>query len=197
VRLFPPIRPAVSTLVACISCVACASTSTNDPGPQITTRQLSSPGARVIETTDFNGADEVRVKGSQFDAMTALTQIYGELGIPIATMVPDAGQIGNQRLRIPNHRLHNHLLSTYLNCGQESMAGLRADMDEVTISILSTVRVGRDSVTTVGTMVQGSSRPTGTSSSGVTCESTGALEKAIATRLGTVLGVPASAVRQD
>jgi len=198
VRYFLPVRPFLSTVAACLACLACASTSSN-PGTEttITTRTLSSPGSRVLETTDITGGDQVRVKGSRLDAMSALTQIYGDLQIPIGTMNPDGGQIGNQRLMLPNHRLHGHLLSYYLNCGQESMAGSRADMDEITLSVLSSVTTGKDSVTSVGTLVSGRARPSGTSSNGVDCESTGELEKTIATRLGTILGAPPPVANRD
>jgi hypothetical protein len=185
-------RPLTGSLVAAVAATialnACASSGTPDPGTTISTRQLSSPGNRVIETTDVTAADQVRVKGSRLDAMTALTQAYAELQIPIGTMVPDAGQIGNMRLRLPTHRLHGHLLSFYLNCGQESMVGSRADLDDVTISVLSSVQTGQDNVTVVGTLVQGWARPTGTSSNQVDCQSTGEIEKALASRLTTALG---------
>lgn len=189
-------RPLTGSLVAAvavtIALTACASSGTPTSGTSITTRQLSSPGSRVIETTDVTSADEVRVKGSRLDAMTALTQAYAELQIPIGTMVPDAGQIGNMRLRLPTHRLHGHLLSFYLNCGQESMVGSRADLDDVTISVLSSVKMGQDSVTVVGTLVQGWARPSGTSSNQVDCQSTGELEKSLASRLTTALGAAGS-----
>jgi hypothetical protein len=189
VRHVSTIHSWMPSVLAGIVCLACAS---NTPGPDTTinTRTLSSPGNRVIETTDVTAEDQVRVKGSTMEAMTALTQIYGELQIPIATMIPDAGQIGNQHLRMATHRLNHHLLSFYLNCGQESMVGSRADLDEITLSVLSTVRTTRDSVTEVGTLVQGMARPTGTSSNPVDCQSTGELEKAMAARLQAELGAP-------
>jgi hypothetical protein len=190
VRRLPPIHSLVPAVVVTLACVACASSSST-PETTITTRTLSSPGNRPIETTDITGSDAVRVKGSRLDAMSALAQIYSDLEIPVAMMSPDAGQIGNQRLRLMNHRLHGRALSTYINCGQESMAGNRADMDEVTLTILSTARVDRDSVTAVSTLVQGWARPSGTSSNAVDCQSTGEIEKAIATRLQTALGVAA------
>jgi len=194
-RPFHTLALATATLAVC---VACASTNSS-PGSStsITTRTLASPGPGVIETTDVNGTDLIRVKGSPGDAMSALAQIYADLQIPIATMIPDAGEIGNQHLRLPNHRLHGHLLSFYLNCGQESMVGSRADLDEVTMNVLSTIRQGKDAVTTVGTMVQGSARPSGTSSNPVDCQSTGELEKAIASGLEKSLGAPAEGVKQD
>jgi hypothetical protein len=52
-----------------------------------------------------------------------------------------------------------------------------------------------DSVTEVGTMVQGYARPSGTSSNAVDCESTGEMEKAIADQLKSALGSPTPAAR--
>ncbi|GEM_PF-4825121 len=179
--------------------VHCASTSqrSDAPGTTISTRVLSSPGHQLVETTDVDGPDVVQVRGTRTDALTALAQIYNDLQIPIGTMIPDAGQIGNQRLQLATHRLHGHLLSYYLNCGQESMVGNRADLDDVTLSILSTVLPSKDSVTAVATSVRGSARPTGTSSNAVDCQSTGELEKSIAARLNKALGSPAPAETKD
>ncbi len=196
-RHLPSIQPTAFAVTALVASLACASSnSNNQPDSNITTRQLSSPGSRPIETTDMNSVDFVPVKGSPVEAMTALTQIYAQMQIPIATMIQDAGQIGNQNLRVASHRLHGHMISFYLNCGQESMVGSRADLDEVTISILTNVKT-RDSVTVVGTTVQGWARPSGTSSNPVDCESTGELEKAIATQAQNALGVPTAVTKSE
>ncbi len=181
---------AVTALVASLACASTGSSVDNQPQTNITTRQLSSPGSRPIETTDVSGADFVPVKGSPVDAITALAQIYGQLKIPIGTMNTGAGQIGTQNLHVPSHRLGTRMLSEYLNCGQESMMGSRADLDDVTITVMTTVKQDRDSTTVVGTEVSGWARPTGTSSNGVDCQSTGELERAIATKLQTALGIP-------
>jgi len=188
VRPLRTIHPSALAVTALVASLACASSgSNNEPDTNITTRQLSSPSNRPIETTDLNSVDYVGVKGSPVEAMTALTQIYAQMQIPIATMVQDAGQIGNQNLRLAAHRLHGHMISFYLNCGQESMVGSRADLDDVTISVLTNVRT-RDSVTVIGTTVRGWARPSGTSSNAVDCESTGELEKAIGTQAQNALG---------
>jgi hypothetical protein len=195
-RYCPPTGSLIAAVAAIMSAAACASTGTSsDSGTTITTRTLSSPGNRVVETTDVTGGDEILVKASPSETMSALTQIYGDLQVPIGTMIPEHGQIGNLHLRLPTHRLHGHLLSYYLNCGQESMVGLRADMDDVTMSVLSTVRTGKDNVTRVATTVTAFARPSGTSSNPVDCESTGALEKAIASQLTKTLGNPADAAK--
>jgi hypothetical protein len=194
-RHLPSIRSsalAISALLATLACGSTSSSGDNQPQTNITTRQLSSPGSRPIETTDVNGADYVPVKGSPVDAMTELMQIYAQLQIPIGTMNQNGGQIGNQNLRLPNHRLGTHPVSLYLNCGQESMLGSRADLDEVTLQVLTTVKQDRDSTTVVGTQVSGWAQPSGTSSNSVDCQSTGELEKTIATKLQTTLGIPAA-----
>jgi hypothetical protein len=193
VRHLASIRSSTVAVTALIGSLACASTGSsvdNQPQTNITTRQLSSPGSRPIETTDVSSADFVPVKGSPADAMTALTQIYGQLKIPIGIMNTGAGQIGTQNLRVPSHRIGTRMLSDYLNCGQESMTGSRADLDDVTITTMTTVRQDRDSTTVVGTQVSGWARPTGTSSNGVDCQSTGELERTIATKLQSTLGTP-------
>lgn len=196
-RQLPVMHPSLPVAVALFACLACASSSNPTPNTTtIVTRELTSPGGRrPVESTDVTSADVVPVKGSPLEALTALTQIYANLQIPIATMMQDAGQIGNQNFRPATHRLHGHLLSFYVNCGQESMVGSRADMDDVTLSVISTARMGADSVTEVGTMVQATAKPSGTSSNAVDCESTGELEKAIADGLKTALGTPTPAAR--
>jgi hypothetical protein len=186
-------RPLAGSLVAAVAAImssACASTGASDPGTSINTRTLSSPGNRMVETTDITSGEQVRVKGSVSDAMSALAQFYGDMQIPIGTMVSEAGQIGNQHLRLMTHRLHGRPLSYYLDCGQESMMGSRSDLDEVTMSLMSTARMGKDSVTAVTTLVGGFARPSGTSSNPVDCQSTGQLEKMIAAQLTKTLGPP-------
>lgn len=194
-RQLPVVHPSLSMALALFACLACASTSQQGPSTTIVTRELSGPGRRPVETTDVVGADEVAVKGSPLEALTALSQIYSNLQIPIATLMQDAGQIGNQNFRPATHRMHGHLLSFYVNCGQESMVGPRADLDDVTFSIVSTAHMGADSVTVVGTLVQAYAKPSGTSSQAVDCQSTGELEKAIAEQLKSALGSPTPAAR--
>lgn len=172
-------------------CASSGHTASNaDPGTTISTRVVAAGQGVLVETTDVNGGDVVRLKGTPSDAMTALAQVYADLQIPIGTMIPEAGQIGNQNLRIHTHRLNGKLLSEYLNCGQESMVGPRADIDEVTLNVMSTVGTGKDGNTFVDTMVGGRARPSGTSSSAVDCQSTGLLEHTIAQRLTKTLGAP-------
>ena len=179
------------TAVFFAHCASSGHTASNaDPTTNINTRVLAAGQGMLVETTDVNGGDVVRLKGTPSDAMTTLAQVYADLQIPIGTMVPEAGQIGNQNLRIHTHRLNGKLLSDYVNCGQESMVGPRADIDEVTLSVMSTVGTGKDGNTFVETMLGGKARPSGTSSNPVDCQSTGLLEHTIAQRLTKALGAP-------
>jgi hypothetical protein len=184
---------AVAALFGALACASTGGSNSSEP-PQttITTRQLTSPGSRPIETTDINGVDFVPVKGSPIEVMTALTQAYAQLQIPIGVMNQDGGQIGNQNMRLLTHRVNGRMVSYYLNCGQESMVGSRADLDDVTLFVVTSVKQDRDSTTLLGTQVGGSARPSGTSSNAVDCQSTGELEKAIAAKVQSALGIPAA-----
>ena len=124
-RPLPSIHPSALAIAALVVSLACASSNTNnEPDTNITTRQLSSPGSRPIETTDLSSTDYVPVKGSPIEAMTALTQIYAQMQIPIATMIQDAGQIGNQNLRLATHRLHGHLVSSISTAVKSRWSGV-------------------------------------------------------------------------
>jgi len=165
------------------------------PGSVILTRTLASQGNGQVESTDVVGAEYVRVKGSQPDAMTALVQIYSDLKIPTTTLIVDPGQIGNTNYRVPGHRLAGHMVSKYLDCGQESMIGARADFDEIFFIIMTTVTKDKDGTTVIGTTVSGRARPMGTSSNPVDCQSTGAIELEISGRATAALGAPPPASR--
>ena len=165
----------------------------NEPPPgstTIQTRTLASQGNGQVQTTDVVGPEYSRVKGSASDAMTALVQIYSDLKIPTTTLVVDPGQIGNSSYRVPGHRLAGHMVSKYLDCGQESMVGARADFDEIFLIIMSTVQKDKNGTTMIGTLVSGRARPMGTSSNPVDCQSTGAMESEISGRATAVLGAP-------
>jgi hypothetical protein len=190
-RVTAHLRPLTATVTVLLFAHCASSGQTESSGStSISTRVLATGGRTPIETTDVNGGDEVRIGGSRSDALVTLTEIYGDLKIPIGMSNPASGQIGNVNLRIPGHRLNGRQLSDYLNCGSESMVGQRADLDEVTLMILSQVSTAKDGATTVTTTVHGRARPSGTSSSAVDCESRGLLERTIAERLTKALGAP-------
>jgi hypothetical protein len=173
--------------VPILAVFGCASTSTPSPDPgDVTSRSMVVNGV-VTETKDVASGQQITVRGTPRTAMTALAQIYSDMNIPLGTMTVATGQIGNINLPVPNHRLNGKPLSTYLNCGQESMSGSRADLGDVTISVLSRAVADGDTASVVTTDVKGWARPVGTSSNIVPCETTGALEHDINVKLAVIL----------
>ena len=169
----------------------CASTgnSTPAPGDPPVDRVVAvDQNGRSIHTTDTYTGTEAQLHASRASVIAALSQIYPDLGIPVGTLVSATGQIGNTNYRVPGHRLKTMQLSRLLECGQESVTGARADIDEVTINVLSTVKPAGDTASVVTTFVGASARPLGTSSDPVVCSSSGALERMINDRLVKALG---------
>jgi hypothetical protein len=183
---FSVLAPATLSMPAILGCIlGCASSGTPTPTPDpgtVTSRSMAINGV-VVETNDVASGQQIVVRGTPGAAMTALAQIYADMKIPIATMSPATGQIGNLSLPVPNHRLNGKSLSTYVNCGQEAMSGSRADLGDVTVSIISRAVASGDTASVVTTDVKGWARPVGTSSNIVPCETTGALEHDINVKL--------------
>jgi hypothetical protein len=142
---------------------------------------------KTIDMTDAATGQQIRVKGPPLTVLSALTQIYSDMKIPIATMITATGQIGNLNLAVPTHRLNGKYLSTYLNCGQESMSGSRADLGDVTISIMSKAVADGDTASLVTTDLKGWARPVGSSSNVVPCQTNGILEHDINIKLAQAM----------
>jgi hypothetical protein len=170
--------------------VACASSGTPSPDEHAPTQRIVATGedGRVIQTTDYYSGTQALIHAPPSSVMALLSQIYPDLGIPIGTMVTDNGQIGNTSYRVPGHRLKTMQLSRILDCGQESVAGSRADVDEITLDALSTIKPVGDTGSVINTYVSAIARPFGTSSDPVTCASSGALERIINERVVKALG---------
>jgi tRNA U34 5-carboxymethylaminomethyl modifying enzyme MnmG/GidA len=137
----------------------------------------------MIQTTDINARTEIRVHASPGSVMAALSQVYPDLGIPIGTAISASGQIGNKNYRVPGHRLKSTQLSQILECGQGSVTGSRADLDEVTIDVLSTIKSDGDTASVVSTFLTASARPLGSSSDAVICATNSRLEQMISAHL--------------
>lgn len=194
-------RPSsIVTLLAALGSLStaladCASSGNQPPDlPSTTQRIVSTSQERsrggVIQTTDINARTEIRVHASSGSVMAALSQVYPDLGIPIGTAIAASGQIGNQNYRVPGHRLKSTQLSQILECGQESVTGSRADLDEITIDVLSTIKSEGDTASVVSTFLTASARPLGSSSDAVTCQTNGRLEQMISAHLQQSLGAP-------
>ncbi len=169
---------------------ACASGGTPSPDEHAPTDRIvtTDQSGRVIHTTDYYSGTQALIHAPPSSVMALLSQVYPDLGIPIGTMVPDNGQIGNTSYRVPGHRLKTMQLSRILDCGQESVAGSRADADEITLDVLSTIKPVGDTGSVINTYVSAIARPFGTSSDPVTCASSGALERIINERVVKALG---------
>jgi hypothetical protein len=169
---------------------ACASTGTPTPDEHNPTDRIvgTDQNGRMIHTTDYYAGTEASIHAPPSSVMATLSGVYPDLGIPIGTMVTANGQIGNTNYRVPAHRLKTMPLSRILDCGQESVSGSRADVDEITLNVLSTIKPAGDSGSVVSTYVSAIARPFGTSSDPVTCASTGALERIINDHVVKALG---------
>jgi hypothetical protein len=168
----------------------CASSGTPSPDEHSPTDRIVSTNGngQVTRTTDSYSGTEAQVHAPPSSVMTALSQVYPDLGIPVGTMVSATGQIGNTNYRVPGHRLKTMQLSRILECGQESVSGSRADVDDITISVLSTIKPVGDSGSVVSTFLTATARTLGTSSDPIHCATNGALERMINDRVVKALG---------
>lgn len=169
---------------------ACASSGTPSPDDHPPTDRVitTDQNGQVIRTTDYYTGTQARINAPPSSVMATLSQVYPDLGIPIGTMVTATGKIGNSNYRVPGHRLKDLPLSRVVECGQESVSGSRADVDEITLSVVSTIKPVGDSGSIVSTFLTASARVLGTSSDPIHCATSGALERMINNRVMKALG---------
>jgi hypothetical protein len=178
-------RTQVSVLIASATLVACAS-SGNRPPPDDPSHEhiiATDVDGRVYRSTHARSDYEVFVHGAPSVALAVLAQVYGDLGVPVSTLSSSRGQIGNTHFRVANHRLDGKRLSLIVDCGIQLGIGARADVFEVSMSVVSIVTAEGDSSVVVTTTVAGRARSAGVSSDWVECPTTGYLEKVIDSRL--------------
>jgi hypothetical protein len=168
----------------------CASTGTPAPDDHSPTDRIiaTDQNGRVIRTTDYYTGTDARISAPPASVMATLSQVYPDLGIPVGTMVSTNGQIGNRNYRVPGHQLKNVQLSRIIECGQESISGSRADVDEITLNVISTIKPVGDSGSVVSTFLTATARVLGTSSDPVQCVTNGTLERMINARVVKALG---------
>jgi hypothetical protein len=135
---------------------------------------------RVVVTTEtqiLRGSEgavmSVVVKAPPAKVFTALTSIYGDLGIDVKLSDPTNGQVGNRNF-VKMHRLAGEPISSYVDCGM-MVTGLVADSYRVTMSLVSQV-TPRDGGSNVETWLTAAARDLGTSTGDISCVSKGALE---------------------
>lgn len=112
-----------------------------------------------------------------------LGQVYDALSVPVQIRNPEAGVLGSVDFQA-TRRLGDHRLSLFLDCGS-TITGSMADQGELTMTVVTQVRPADLSgdQSEVSTLVKGTARQHGLSSSQTECTSTGRLEDMIATRL--------------
>ena len=181
------VRARVPALV--FGVLGCASSSQAPPSINDSTPRtvLTSETGQITQTTDVSSARQVKVLAPAGAVMTALAQVYSELNIPIGTLQTGSGRIGNLSYRMPSNSLGGRALSTFLDCGQSSAFGNRADQNAVTISIISTVAAVGDTASVVTTELGGQARSFGASTDAIHCQSTGRLEGRINVRVATLM----------
>lgn len=112
-------------------------------------------------------------------AMARLRAAYELASIPVALFDPSTGRVGNTRFQV-RRALNRELLSTFVDCGR-SMTGIHADQDQLTLSIVSTVRPAAGGGSQVETLLTGSAqdRTSGNVTDMQPCSTRGTLETRI------------------
>jgi hypothetical protein len=137
----------------------------------------------VIHASDSYTGINARITASPSSVMETLENVYPDLGIPLGTLMTSTGQIGNRSYRVPGHRLKTIQLSRILDCGAGSLVGIPADVEQVTINVVSTIKAATDSGSVVNTYLSATARGYTSSNDAVHCSSNGMLERMINERL--------------
>jgi hypothetical protein len=205
-------RPTVRLAVAGSLCgvlAGCASTGTPAPDDQPQGDRVvltdagstsSAPGQpsftahteQLIHANDTYAGISARIHGPASSILDTLSSVYHDLGIPITTRMSTTGQIGNRNYKVPGRSLKNVPLSRILDCGQGSIGGSRTDADEISLSVISTIKPATDSGSVVNTFVRGFARAFASSNGPVQCASNGVLERMVNDRLVRAFGRPAT-----
>lgn len=143
---------------------------------------LTDEAGQRYRSTETAGPIEGEVNASVDAVWTALPAVYEGLGIPLAHLDRPSGQMGNKQV-VRTGRLAGQRLSRTFDCGA-SMTGERADQGRLTASVLTQVWARPDGRTGIATTIVSTMKPLdGTSTSPVSCATTGWLEQEIADRL--------------
>lgn len=173
------IVPALATGIT-VSLAACATSPPpaiqDAPGPRATVA-TSSTGAEV--TLDHEAVvNEVVIEASPADVWKALPLAWQDAMIPIGAISNPRRTLQSGVFRAPS-KIVGKPLSDYLDCGY-TMAGPRVTLWQVSIDVTGAV-VPDPAGARVATRVNATARPRdGTSTSAVTCNTRGELERIIA-----------------
>lgn len=181
-------RTIVPVLLTAAGLAACSSS-------QQGLRTPASPPPAVIQSgtgADVRLAREDRVNEehvqANMDSVFARTRaIYRALGVPVHAESRRDGIVESANFTAPREFL-DEPLARLLDCGQ-SMAGPRVTLWSVTMQLTTGMRPHPESGTLLATRVVATARPRdGTSTPPVPCNSTGRLERALASRIAPRAG---------
>jgi hypothetical protein len=106
-----------------------------------------------------------------------MAAVFDSLGIAVGTLDPTTRVIGNTALKV-HGRLGAVPLSRYVDCGQ-TQGFPSAETYDVHLSVLTQVTGGKESTSTIATIVEAAARPVQFKGDYSRCESKGELEARI------------------
>jgi len=180
----------VASLALALGAAACASSNRAQSQPSgivaegNSVAELNTAGASFNFRKSASGSVQVdTVQTAAANLWPHLAGVYEELSIPVEIRNPEAGLLGVTNFQV-TRKLGVHRLSLYLRCGS-SITGSLADNSQIMMTVVTQVRDADLSGLTsqVVTLVDGTARQHGLSSSSTDCDSTGRLEQEILNRL--------------
>ena len=174
-HLIPSRTVPVALLALAAACAGGPGTGVVPTNQTTTTVMVTAEGNRTF-TGAAPVANSVQTALPVDSALARLRAAYEMASIPVALFDPATGRVGNSRLQI-RRALNREPLSTFVDCGR-SMTGVHADQDQLTLSIVSTVRPVAGGGSQVETMLTGSAqdRTSGNVSDMQPCTTRGTLE---------------------
>jgi hypothetical protein len=125
------------------------------------------PGAFAVRVVNQASVDSVIIDAPLDQAWTALVAVYEELELPISVRDP-SNQLGTRNYRVRRNRIGKDRLSRYLDCGQ-GPTGDYANVYNVTLELLTTLRRVETDRTVLLVQVQASAKPRSVSGHSVPC----------------------------
>jgi hypothetical protein len=161
-------------LVLSAACAAGPNTGISPNNQTNNTVLISNEGAMMVSGASAV-ANSVRTELPADSALARLRAAYEMASIPVTVFDSASGRVGNARLLV-RRALNRESLSMFVDCGH-SMTKVNADQDQLTLSVVSTVRVVPGG-TVVETLLTGSAtdRTSGNVTDMLPCSTRGVLE---------------------
>jgi hypothetical protein len=169
-------------LVATAGCASAGSSTAIAPPTTMTpmTQRVVTPNSALsINTISVNSGSNTLIVAPIEATWTALNLVYGELGIPITTLVDAQHLIGNDAYKV-RRRIGKIPMMKILDCGNAQ--GIpNAETYDIMMSISSTLAVNAKGGTNLLTRIDATGKsPNFSRDASVNCASSGELEKQIA-----------------